>query len=685
MRKNGIKFSIGVVVVAEIAEGFCRSAWRMVGLRRRSPSFMPAPGIGRLRHILRLYLVAGAISILFLCRASWGAPPVTVSSSSDRIVFNNGLLKLVFSRQRARLISLIDEHGARPKELLDPQFGMYLDANGGRLHRPRHSHPGAPPFRSYFVPLTGRGVRVIRHGGRSAQIIFRGPPSFWFPFRITAHFELRRGQSGFYAWVIYHHRAGTPGGSIAQTRFVVKAAAGHSVFTHWAVDRYAVQSPLMGVLPEERIVKKIQDVTYLLTNGQIWCKYDYCLFNYQFLCYGMAGHHTGLWMTWPSTGFFNGGPLRQELTVHQQHEGDRLSKNNILAMFDGAHFGEVSLRIGRNENWNKFFGPVFVYVNNGSSRTGLYREARSMARQQRSEAPFHWLKSRYYPLVRGSIEGSVRMTDGHNPAGAWVVISGNGKTDWALQGTGYNYWTKVLPNGRFFIGKIRPGVYKISICGGNQFQDYVKHNIRINPHQLTNLGSLTWKPVDRGRTLWQIGVANRSAREFFDGNDVRHYRNFIRYLQAFPDDVNYTVGVSTPAKDWNFAQWGWYNKVPYWQINFRLARPQHGLATLTLGFCATLMSRGGLKITLNGRQLTVLHLPKSGAAIYRSGGQDSKYQVVYLHFNARLLRKGMNHITLGFTHAFRAPRSYKARMRYHPTPIGAVIYDSIRLQVKRQS
>ncbi len=613
-----------------------------------------------------------------VCAQSTG---VSVQENKTAIILNNGLIKLTFSKPYARITSIIDEMGSRHLELLNTSIGMYFDANGGRLHKPRHL-AGEPRRRSYFVPLRGRGCRVIRDGDQSAEVIFKAAPSFWFPFAIQAHFELRRGQSGFYAWVIYHHQAGTPGGSIAQTRFVIKAADGHSVFTHWAVDKYAVQSPLMGVLPEQRIVRKIQDVTYLLSNRQIWCKYDYCLFNYQFLCYGMAGHNTGLWMTWPSTGFCNGGPLRQELTVHQQHVGDRLAKNNILAMIDGAHFGEVSLRVPRADNWTKFFGPMFIYVNNGPSLMGLYRQARAVARRQRAQAPFHWLHSADYPLARGGVEGDVHMTNGHNPAGAWAIISGNGNADWALQGKSYNYWTKVKPGGRFTIGKIRPGVYKLSICGGNQFQDYVQHNIHIAADRMTNLGIIHWTPANRGKTLWEIGVANRSAREFFDGNNVRHYRNFVRYLKNFPDDVTYTIGRSTPARDWNFAQWGWYSKKPYWTIKFNMPKQQHGQATLTFGFCAALMSRGGLAVTLNGKRIAVLHLTRSGAAVYRSGGQDSKYQVRYVKFNANRLQAGLNRITLGFTRAFKAPATYAQQMRYHPTPIGAVIYDAIRLQVQ---
>lgn len=72
------------------------------------------------------------------------------------------------------------------------------------------------------------------------------------------------------------------------------------------------------------------------------------------------------------------------------------------------------------------------------------------------------------------------------------------------------------------------------------------------------------------------------------------------------------------------------------------------------------MSRGGLAVTLNGKRITVLHLRKSGAAVYRSGGQDSKYQVRYVPFNADLLKAGLNRITLGFTRAFKAPTTYAA-------------------------
>ena len=609
------------------------------------------------------------------------APPVTVRQTAGNVIVNNGLIRVDFSRRKARIVSLIDELGGRRLELLNQDNGIYFDANGIRTSRPRHPDR-ALPRRTYFVPLTGKGMRIIRQGHESAEIIFNGPPSYWFPFTERAHFEIRRGQAGIYGWVVFHHAAGAPGGVIFQTRFVVKAANGHSVFTDWAVDKYAVASPLMGELPEQRIVRKLQDVTHLLSNGQIWCKYDYCLFGYQFLCYGMAGPHVGLWMDFPGTSYINGGPLRQDLTVHQQRVGQRLTKNNILAMFDGGHFGAGNIRIARNDNWTKFFGPVYIAVNTGDSPMAMYRVARREARRLRRERPFKWLKSAYYPLARGTVAGTIQVAGGNNPAGAWAVLSADNATDWAMQAAHYEFWTRVGPHGAFRLTKVRPGNYKLSISGANQFTDFIQHHVHVSANRTTDLGVLHWIPNTHGRVLWEIGKADRSDREFFDGNNVRHYDNFLQYAKNFPTDVTYTIGSSTPAKDWNFAQWGWYCKKPYWTIQFNLPHQQHGTATLSLGFCATLIPHGGLAVGVNGRRMAVLHLKKSGAAVYRSGGQDSLYQVRLVSFPANLLKSGLNRLTLGFTNPIKIPASARAQQRFRAFRVGAVMYDALELSVK---
>jgi rhamnogalacturonan endolyase len=176
--------------------------------------------------------------------------------------------------------------------------------------------------------------------------------------------------------------------------------------------------------------------------------------------------------------------------------------------------------------------------------------------------------------------------------------------------------------------------------------------------------------------LWQIGVADRSTREFKNGDDVRHYDNFIRYAREFPDDVTFTIGKSETDKDWNFAQWGWYNKNPYWTIRFDEPKALSGRATLTIGVCSS--SDRHLQVKANGREIGVLNLPKTGTAPYRSGGQDSEYHVYTLRFDATWLKAGTNEITLGIEGAVPFANPDEAR----PARIGAVMYDALRLEVQ---
>ena len=69
------------------------------------------------------------------------APPVTVRQTAHDVIVNNGLIRVDFSRRRARIVSLIDELGGRRQELLNQANGIYFDANGIRTSRPRH--PGS--------------------------------------------------------------------------------------------------------------------------------------------------------------------------------------------------------------------------------------------------------------------------------------------------------------------------------------------------------------------------------------------------------------------------------------------------------------------------------------------------------------------------------------------------------------
>jgi rhamnogalacturonan endolyase len=232
-------------------------------------------------------------------------------------------------------------------------------------------------------------------------------------------------------------------------------------------------------------------------------------------------------------------------------------------MFQGGHYGGSGIRLAAGQEWSRLYGPAMIYVNRADSIANLWVDAKTKARAEQAAWPYSFIQDADYPLIRGSLRGTVRLADGENPTNAWVVLAPAGEKDWCQSAIGYEFWSRADAAGHFAIDKIRPGRYCLFISGANQFVDFRRDDIQISAGQSTDIGTILWQPVHHGQTLWQIGTADRSGREFKDGDNVRHYDNFIRYVTTFPNDVVFTIGKSNPATDWNFAQWGWYMNRPH--------------------------------------------------------------------------------------------------------------------------
>ncbi len=504
-------------------------------------------------------LVVTTVASLLTAHVNAGeTAPVTVKQGRGQIVLENGLISLTVSMVSGDIITIESLDRRHSQVLTDRKLGMYLDANGGPEDEPENADR-ARPKAGYAHPLSGCTARLVSAGPESADLELHGEPGEWFPFHTEAHYVLRRGQSGFYAYVIYRHSAGMPAGDIGQTRFAIRGVKGPELFTNHVVD-----DKRQGAYSTAPVVQSVQDATSRLADGTIYTKYNNSAFTCDYVAHGMAGHGVGLWMIWPSTEFLNGGPLRQDLTVH--------ADNTLLAMFQGGHFGAGAIQVKEAETWSKMFGPVFVYVNHGPSVSAMWEDAQTCAASERGQWPYAWLKSEEYPLERGVVTGQVALQGGGSVKDAWVVLAPPDDKDWTESANGYMFYSKLDSSGRFAIRNVRPGNYTLFVSGANQFEDLKRENVAVRPQSMTELGILQWTPVTHGRTLWQIGVADRSSREFKGGDDVRHYGNFLRYPADFPDDVTFTIGKSREERDWNFAQWNWYSRKPYWSILFDLPR-----------------------------------------------------------------------------------------------------------------
>jgi rhamnogalacturonan endolyase len=585
----------------------------------------------------------------------------TATRTPHHIILSNGLLELSIPRRGGQPDGIFLLKSGRKIRLAN---SMYFDANGGPDHIPavrRHQQTKKGHFALFRLHNNIQVVPAYLPGAAEVRISVR--PHFWFPFHIVLHYMMPAGQTAFYAWAQVSHGAKAPAAGIAQCRFVIRNSP---QFTHAVVN-----SKRMGRMPKMDIVKRLMNVTYLLRNGHVYTKYDNCVFEAHHYLHGVTGHGLGLWMIFASNEYLNGGPLRQNSTVYMP--------NVMIALFQSTHYGAGSVHVAAGQRWSKFYGPFLVYVNHGSTMRNMYANAKKRQMREASQWPYKWVHNPDYPLRRGSISGLIQTPRGRRISGAWVVLAPPGKP-WAMQANGYEFWTKTNALGQFSINKIRPGTYSLYATGANHFVSFQRPAVTINPDATTALRPLIWKRRMKGKLLWQIGTANRSTREFRHGKNIRHWGNFRWYVREFPDDVNYTIGKSVPAENWNFAQWTWYCKKPWWSIHFRIKKKLSGTATLTLGIAASCPPPHHkwlqLKVIVNGQLVRVVKLKKSGMAVYRSGGQDSDYQVRYVRFNAKLLKPGTNTIHLALQGATPFPKSVAIMQR---GDVGAVMYDAIRL------
>jgi hypothetical protein len=253
--------------------------------------------------------------------------------------------------------------------------------------------------------------------------------------------------------------------------------------------------------------------------------------------------------------------------------------------------------------------------------------------------------------------------------------------EWQNDAKFLQHWSKNIdPSGRFTIEKVPPGKYTLFAYADGVLGEYSKANVVVPAGGKVDLGKLSWTPVRYGRTVWEVGTADRDAREFAYADHFFQPASQSKYTEMFPNGVTYRIGRSTPGKDWFFVQAphapagvtptavvmsglsGAGEATPY-RIVFDMPAAARGAATLRFAF--TSYSAPGIEVSVNGAPVGVA---KSGG----SDGAVSLHQIfgrfseTTLAFDARLLKAGENTITLN-------------------VPAGAynntVVYDVVRLEL----
>jgi rhamnogalacturonan endolyase len=505
------------------------------------------------------------------------------------------------------------------------------------------------------------------------------------PYDVTQHYILRDGETGFHTYATLHHPDAMPDYYVEEMRYLFRADA--SKFTHeW------VSPTRHNIMPTpSELGTSVQDATqavpldsqfYLETGKPYYTKYDNSAGIDELGVYGYYGEGSGgspgygMWLVQPNKESLMGGPTKQELTVHQT-----TSTPALLGMLVGQHYNTYN-KVNTTGEYSKEYGPFYVHLNSGTDPQAMYADAASYYNTDFDRGFYDslgidgWVGT----ADRSHVQGQFRFAGGAPATGAYVILydnaAVNGNDDFQFSRYGYQYWTRVQPDGSFDLADVRPGTYRMAAYAPGTYGEYRHGEITVGTGTTLTLDPIEWQPPDFGADIWQIGVFDRSATEFRHGanDDYRRYGMWEQYDGDFPDDVDFVIGQSDEATDWNYMHWE--NVVdhgsPVWNIQFELGTlPADRTATLVIAVAGE--EDSNLRILVNGTTIeSNWDLPYDGGVGHRSG-MVGVYQSREFTFSTSLLVVGQNTITL--QHASPGSTSVSS-----PNMDG-IVYDALRLEI----
>ena len=546
--------------------------------------------------------------------------------SQDARCFNlsNGNLDVTIEKKSGRVTSVV----LGGQKLLGDGSGYWsMSASSGKSNV-----LGFGVSKEQFI-----SIDPASNGGERAEVVcrFRGTGTDGaFPGTSEIRYAIDRQSSTLYATAVLGHETGDAPFRIGEGRFVIKLDAG--IFDQLTVDRdrnwimptgkdWDAGTPLN--------LKEARRMTTGIHTGWAEHKYGYSAMLGDVPAYGWLGSKRpfGVWMINPSIEYIAGGPTKMELTGHLDVGGDSLP--TLLNMWHGSHYGGTALTLDQNEKWSKVIGPFAVHFNQGGSPADLLKSAYQQAFAERDAWPYAWVRQDGYPLpaARGGLSGKflVNETRAAPASGGrlWVGLTAPEYTStdrrskrvvgWQQDGKNYQYWVEAQPDGTFSLTGVRPGTYVMHAFADGVLGEFVRPDVSVVAGTLKPVGEIFWTPKRAGPTLWEIGIPDRSAAEFRNGDRYWHWGNYLKFKTDFPNGVNYIVGKSDWKKDWHICQ-------PLdlsadcevlgdstWKVRFPLATVPAGGTRLRVSFCG---SREGsrLAVLANGMEVGKVVLPEDG-------------------------------------------------------------------------
>ncbi len=554
---------------------------------------------------------------LYLHASPAGAADVTLSQDGTSFRMSNGTLSAMIEKRSGRVTSVV----LGGQELLGEGSGYWsMAASSGKA---RVGGFGISQNSLVSIdPSTNNGERaevVCQFHGKGTDGAYPGTAEI--------RYAIDRHSSTLYATAVFAHGTGDAPFRIGEGRFVVKLDAG--IFDQLSIDRdrnwitptgkdWDAGTPLN--------LKEARRMTTGIHAGWAEHKYSYSAILEKVPAYGWVGSKRsfGVWMINPSVEYIAGGPTKVELTGHLDVGGDALP--TLLNMWHGSHYGGTVLALNQDEKWSKVIGPFALHFNQGGSAATLWTAALKQAEVERASWPYPWEHHDAYPpaTARGGLTGKLITHEVHTSSGLagtqWIGLTDpdyavsdrrnttTANVGWQRDGKHYQYWVKAGSGGTFALSGVRPGTYVLHAFSDGILGEYELPDVTIEAGVVKHAGELNWTPPRAGPTLWEIGIPNRSAAEFRNGDRYWFWGNYLKFKTDFPQGVNYIVGKSDWAKDWHVCQPLDLSPAcevlgnSTWTVRFPLDKVPVNGTRLRVSFCG---SREGssLALLLNGTEV----------------------------------------------------------------------------------
>ncbi|KAI0435244.1 rhamnogalacturonate lyase [Xylaria sp. FL1042] len=401
------------------------------------------------------------------------------------------------------------------------------------------------------------------------------------------------------------------------------------------------------------------------------------------------GNTYGAWLVHNTRETYYGGPLHYDLIV------DGIVYNYLVSGHYGAPVPNIT------HGFDRTWGPQYYHFNKGTPDTTL-AELRADAAQFADpewNADFYDSIAPYVPNYaptskRATFKATIALPSG---AARPIAILSENKQDFQLNvfnQSSLQYWADIdASTGSVEIPMVKTGTYRLTVYADGIFGWFIEDDVIVSATNTSTPLSFTWEPESAGTEIWRIGIPDKSAGEYKHGYvpdtskplqplQYRIYWAAWDFPTDFPEGVNFQIGKSTEAEDFNYIHWSWfpgyanylrpepvYANVNNWTIRFDLSSTQLSVsaagaqtATLTVDLAGVKTANGNNKwaalpsepfssvpytLAVNGADVETWVIPayRSGSCGVRSGVVCQNFGHKFV-FPVSLLQEGANEFVL---------------------------------------